>query len=111
MEETKILLQVLTLFIPIPVFWALFDQQGSRWTFQAQRTNGLVGGYLVKPDQMQLFNPMFILILIPLFDQFIYPQFAKINLLTKPLQRICVGGIITAMAFYISGLLELSLMV
>merc|ERR1719479_625487 len=53
-EETKVLLSVLTLFIPIPVFWALFDQQGSRWTFQAQRSNGLFGGYLIKPDQMQL---------------------------------------------------------
>lgn len=26
-EDTKILLRVLTLFLPLPVFWALFDQQ------------------------------------------------------------------------------------
>lgn len=37
LEDVKALLKVLYLFIPMPVFWALFDQQGSRWTFQAAR--------------------------------------------------------------------------
>ncbi len=36
-EDVKVLLKILYLFIPMPVFWALFDQQGSRWTFQAAR--------------------------------------------------------------------------
>ena len=76
-EDVKIMLRVLVIFIPLPVFWALFDQQGSRWTFQATRMNGQVGSYIIKPDQMQLFNPAFILILIPLFDQIVYPLFAK----------------------------------
>ncbi len=39
--------------------------------------NGAVGSYIIKPDQMQLVNPAFILILIPLFDTVIYPFFAK----------------------------------
>ena len=28
--------RVLLLFVPLPVFWALYDQQGSRWTFQVR---------------------------------------------------------------------------
>ena len=28
-EDTKILLKVLVLFLPLPVYWALFDQQVS----------------------------------------------------------------------------------
>lgn len=108
-EDTKILLRVLLLYLPLPVFWALFDQQGSRWTFQATRMNGQVGSYIIKPDQMQLVNPAFILILIPMFDQVIYPIFAKINFLVKPLQRITTGGILTAAAFFISGFVELEL--
>lgn len=39
--------------------------------------DGRIGGYVIKPDQMQLFNPVMILILIPLFDMVIYPAFAK----------------------------------
>ena len=110
-EDVKIALRVLVIFIPLPVFWALFDQQGSRWTFQATRMNGQVGSYIIKPDQMQLFNPAFILILIPLFDQIVYPLFAKINFLNKPLQRMVTGGVLTGCAYFISGFLELQLAV
>ena len=43
-RDTKYVLQILVLFIPIPAFWALFDQQGSRWTLQAISMDGhLVG--------------------------------------------------------------------
>jgi dipeptide/tripeptide permease len=33
-------LHVLVMFLPLPVFWALFDQQSSRWTLQATKMNG-----------------------------------------------------------------------
>jgi len=109
-EDVKILLRVLIIYLPIPVYWALFDQLGSRWTFQATRMNGSVGSWIVKPDQMQVLNPVMILFLIPLFDYAIYPFFAKYGLLKKPLQRMSVGGILTAAAFVISGFLELQMM-
>jgi solute carrier family 15 oligopeptide transporter 1 len=38
--ETKQLFRVLAVFIPFPLFWALFEQQGSRWIVQAKRMNG-----------------------------------------------------------------------
>jgi len=109
-EDVKILLRLLVLYIPIPVFWALFDQTGSRWTFQATRMNGVVGGVTVKPDQMQVINPVMILFLLPLFDKVIYPLFAKFGLLKKPLQKMVVGGMLTAASFVISGFLELNMM-
>ncbi|ETE66471.1 Solute carrier family 15 member 2 [Ophiophagus hannah] len=37
--EIKMVTRVLFLFIPLPMFWALFDQQGSRWTLQATKMN------------------------------------------------------------------------
>ena len=37
----------------------------------------MLGSYLIKPDQMQIVNPLLILALIPIFDQLIYPWFAK----------------------------------
>ncbi|XP_042891417.1 solute carrier family 15 member 2-like isoform X2 [Penaeus japonicus] len=108
-NDVKILLKILVLYIPLPFFWALFDQQGSRWTFQATRMSGDVGGWTIKPDQMQVINPFFILMLIPIFDSFVYPLLAKCNLLTKPLTRIFTGGVLAGVAFLISGFLELKL--
>lgn len=108
-EDVKCVCRVLLMYLPLPVWWALFDQTGSRWTFQATRMNGLIGSTVIKPDQMQVINPLLILFLIPLFDKLIYPAFAKFNLLKKPLQRMTAGGLLTATSFIISGFLELQM--
>lgn len=48
-KEVQILLKVLFMFVPTPIFWTLSDQQGSRWTLQAEKLNGdLVQNYFLK---------------------------------------------------------------
>lgn len=107
--DVKGLLSVLFLYLPLPLFWALFDQQGSRWTLQATRLDGSFLGYRIKPDQIQVINPFFIIGFIPLFEYVIYPLFAKFNFLTKPLQKITAGGLLAASSFFIAGFLQISI--
>ncbi|XP_055843113.1 peptide transporter family 1 isoform X2 [Episyrphus balteatus] len=106
--DVKVLLRVLLLYVPLPIFWALFDQQGSRWTFQATRMNGDMGGFTIKPDQMQMLNPLLILIFIPLYDVAFYPLLNLVGI-RRPLQKLTAGGILAGIAFTISGLVELKL--
>ncbi|XP_034255978.1 peptide transporter family 1 isoform X2 [Thrips palmi] len=107
--DIKAMLRVLLLFVPLPIFWALYDQQGSRWTFQANNMNGRIGSWVIKPDQMQVVNPLLILLFLPLFEGVVYPALNKARLLTRPLQKMATGGVIAAIAFIMSGLLELQL--
>ncbi|XP_015602452.1 solute carrier family 15 member 2 isoform X3 [Cephus cinctus] len=107
--DIKIVLAILFLYIPLPLFWSLFDQQGSRWTFQASRMNGTILGTQLLPDQMQVINPAIVLLLIPLFDKLIYPWFGNLQMLSSPLKRMIVGGVFAGLAFIMSGLLELKL--
>ncbi|XP_053624000.1 peptide transporter family 1-like isoform X2 [Plodia interpunctella] len=109
-EDVKALLRVLVLFIPLPVFWALFDQQGSRWTFQADRMDQDIGNWQLKADQMQVLNPLLILVFIPLFEVAIYPFLTWCRLIKKPLHKMIWGGILAACAFVISGIVELHLL-
>uniref|UniRef100_A0A6I8NYY1 Solute carrier family 15 member 2 n=1 Tax=Ornithorhynchus anatinus TaxID=9258 RepID=A0A6I8NYY1_ORNAN len=75
--EVKALMRMLVLYIPLPMFWALFDQQGSRWTLQATRMDGnVVSGW-----DSGMLNPLLILLFIPLFDLGLYP-----------LIQLCVGA-------------------
>lgn len=96
------------LYLPLPVFWALFDQQGSRWTFQATRLNGDIGFYDIKPDQMQVINPFLILTFIPLFEAVFYPLLSKIGI-RRPLQKLTIGGILAGIAFLLSAAVEFEL--
>lgn len=107
-DDVKVLMRVLFLYLPLPVFWALFDQQGSRWTFQATRMDGDMGSWDLKPDQLQVLNPLLILVFIPLYDVAFYPALRLIGI-RRPLQKLTMGGILAGIAFIISGIVELNL--
>uniref|UniRef100_H3AP32 Solute carrier family 15 member 2 n=1 Tax=Latimeria chalumnae TaxID=7897 RepID=H3AP32_LATCH len=104
--EIKMVGRVLFLYIPLPMFWALFDQQGSRWTLQATRMNADFGGFNIKPDQMQTLNPLLILIMIPIFDLGIYPLIKKCKINFTPLRKMTVGMVLAAVAFAVAGIVE-----
>lgn len=108
-NDIKATLKVLVLYIPLPVFWALYDQQGSGWTFQAVRMDGNIGFYTILPDQMQVINPFLILAFIPMFSYGVYPLFAKCNFLKTPLQRMVCGGFLAAVAFTVSAIISIAL--
>ncbi|KAH8387298.1 hypothetical protein KR093_006092, partial [Drosophila rubida] len=107
-DDVKVLMRVLFLYLPLPVFWALFDQQGSRWTFQATRMDGDMGSWDLKPDQLQVLNPLLILVFIPLYDVAFYPALRLVGI-RRPLQKLTMGGILAGIAFIISGIVELNL--
>ena len=107
-EDVKVLMRILVLYLPLPIFWALFDQQGSRWTFQATRMDGDMGSWDIKPDQLQVLNPLLILVFIPLYDVAFYPLLSMIGV-RRPLQKLTLGGILAGVAFVISGVVELNL--
>ncbi|XP_059826468.1 solute carrier family 15 member 1-like isoform X1 [Hypanus sabinus] len=107
--QIKMVLKVLFLYIPLPMFWALFDQQGSRWTLQAVTMNGNFGGIDIQPDQMQTVNPILILILVPVVDTIVYPLIAKCKLNFTPLRRMTVGMFLAAMAFIAAALVQVEI--
>ncbi|KAF0768203.1 peptide transporter family 1-like isoform X2 [Aphis craccivora] len=106
-SDIRSALDVIYLFIPFPFFWALFDQQGSRWTLQATLMNGRIDflSWTMKPDQMQVMNPLLVLLFIPFFETAVYPILAKIGI-KKPLQKIALGGFLAALAFVLSAVVQ-----
>uniref|UniRef100_A0A8K9V3T7 Solute carrier family 15 member 2 n=1 Tax=Oncorhynchus mykiss TaxID=8022 RepID=A0A8K9V3T7_ONCMY len=108
-HEIKMVLRVLVLYIPLPMFWALFDQQGSRWTLQATRMNMAFGStFVLKPDQMQMLNALLILVFVPIFDMVVYPLIGLCRINLTPLKKMAVGMIFAALAFGSATLVEVN---
>uniref|UniRef100_A0A3Q4H1C7 Solute carrier family 15 member 1a n=1 Tax=Neolamprologus brichardi TaxID=32507 RepID=A0A3Q4H1C7_NEOBR len=107
--QIKMVLKVLFLYIPLPMFWTLFDQKGSRWTLQATTMNGYFGTLVIQPDQMQTFNPILILTLVPIMDSVIYPLIKKCGFNFTPLKRMTVGMFLAAMAFVCAALVQVEI--
>jgi len=70
--------------------------------------DGDMGSWDIKPDQLQVLNPLLILIFIPLYDVALYPALKLVGI-RRPLQKLTMGGILAGIAFIISGVVELSL--
>ncbi len=104
--DVKVFCKIMLLYIPLPLFWALYDQQGSRWTSQAQQLNGRIGSVTIKPDQFQAVNPILIVLFVPIFDFVVYPVLAKCGLFKLQLQRMSAGLFLTVVAFLVSAFLE-----
>uniref|UniRef100_A0A8C7LCV4 Solute carrier family 15 member 1 n=1 Tax=Oncorhynchus kisutch TaxID=8019 RepID=A0A8C7LCV4_ONCKI len=98
--QVKMVLKVLFLYIPLPMFWTLFDQQGSRWTLQATTMDG---------NFVRTVNPILILALVPIMDSLVYPLIKKCHLNFTPLKRMTVGMLIAALAFVAAALLQLQI--
>ncbi|NWV66630.1 S15A1 protein, partial [Malurus elegans] len=96
--QTKMVLKVLFLYIPLPMFWALFDQQGSRWTLQATAMNG---DFIV--------NPVLIIIMVPVVDYVVYPLVKKCKINFTPLKKMTVGMFFASMAFVAAALVQVQI--
>ncbi|XP_068184513.1 solute carrier family 15 member 1 [Antennarius striatus] len=107
--QIKMVLKVLLLYTPLPMFWTLFDQKGSRWTLQATTMDGNFGLLVIQPDQMQTVNPILILTLVPIMDSLIYPLIKKCGLNFTPLKRMTVGMFLAAIAFVCAALVQLEI--
>ncbi|XP_019384039.1 PREDICTED: solute carrier family 15 member 1, partial [Crocodylus porosus] len=107
--QTKMVLRVLFLYIPLPMFWALFDQQGSRWTLQATTMDGDFGAIQIQPDQMQTVNPILIIVMVPVVDTVVYPLIKKCGISFTPLRRMTVGMFLAAMAFVAAALVQVQI--
>lgn len=107
-DDVKHLLSVMLLFLPVVLFWALYDQQGSTRVLQASHMDGRVGQLTILPDQMGVINPFLVILLLPLFEGVIYPCLAKCNIWTRHLRRMGWGGVLAVVSFVIAGLLQLA---
>ncbi|XP_051841326.1 solute carrier family 15 member 2 [Antechinus flavipes] len=108
-SEVKTLTRVLFLYIPLPMFWALMDQQGSRWTLQATRMNGNMGFFVFQPDQIQVLNPLLVLIFIPMFDLGIYPLVKKCGINLTSIRKIAIGMILASLSFAVAAAVEIKI--
>ena len=92
------LLKLTTIYAFVAVFWALFDQTGSSWVIQAENMDRRFLGITWLQSQIQVVNPMLVMILIPLFQFVIYPSVDKVFKLTA-IRKLSIGFFLTTASF------------
>ena len=101
--------RIALIYVFVAVFWSLYEQSGGEWVLQAEKMDRhytLFGhGFEVLSSQVQTINGIFILLLIPAFQYWVYPAINRVFPL-NPLRKIGLGMVITAVSFVISAWIE-----
>jgi len=104
-EHLKALANLLILVPFAAMFWALWQQNFSSWVIQADKMDRFLFGREWLPAQIQTVNPIFVLIMLPLFSYVIYPAAEKLVRVT-PLRKFGAGLFSLVIAFLIVGWIQ-----
>ncbi len=103
-------LKILSVFVFISMFWALFDQHSTTWIRQAELMDRqfLIFGweFEVLPSQTLAWNPLFVMILIPFTGFFLYPLLDRCGFAMTPLRRISLGMYVGFVSFVVVAMLQ-----
>jgi len=120
-DGVKAVYRVMAVFFFALAFWAVWDQNLSEWVLQAAKMNRYIPlgihqipffkhtlnlNFTILAGQVQTFNPIFLLIFIPVFNYWLYPYLDKKGLKTTPLRRLGTGLVLTALSFVIIALIQ-----
>jgi POT family proton-dependent oligopeptide transporter len=99
--------RLFVVYLFVAVFWSLWDQSsGGEWTLQARDLDLNILGFQLLPEQVQVVNPILILLLVPLFNYVVYPAINRFFALT-PLRKIGIGLFVMAASFVVIWWLQL----
>jgi proton-dependent oligopeptide transporter, POT family len=104
-EGIRVILRQGLIYLFVAVFWSLYLQTTSAWVLQAENMNLHWMGYHWKQSQVTAVNSALILIMIPLFNFWIYPAMDKLYKMT-PLRKVTIGMFVTALSFLMSAWIE-----
>ncbi len=112
-QGKKAIFNLSIMYIFISIFWSLFDQTGSSWVLQSEKMDRIVDLGFIKfellASQIQAINPLLIMLFIPLFTYFLYPQINKFFKMTA-LRKITIGMLLAGFSFVIVAVAETSIL-
>jgi len=105
-EAVRRVARIVIVFLPLLMFWALFDQQFSTWEVQAGECDLVVWGIHFEAGQINNLNAIFILVFVPLFTYGVYPGLERAGIRMTALRKMIAGMVLTVLSFVAAGLLE-----
>ncbi len=115
-EGVKAVLRILIVFALVTPFHSLFDQKATVWVEQAKHMAS--PGFTIDlgvmemrflPAQMQLFNPLLVMLLIPFNNLVLYPLLRRLGYEPTSLRRMTWGIGVAGAAWIIVAILQLQI--
>lgn len=101
-DELKRALVACRVFAFYPIYWVVYGQFSSNFVTQA----GQMNGHGIPNDLMQNFDPISIIVFIPLLETIVYPLMRRLKIPFRPINRIALGFIVASLAMMYAAIVQ-----
>ncbi|KAL4792256.1 POT family-domain-containing protein [Aspergillus venezuelensis] len=101
-EELKRALVACRVFAFYPIYWVVYGQFSSNFVTQA----GQMQGHGIPNDLMQNFDPISIIVFIPILESLVYPVLRRMRIRFRPISRISLGFIVASLAMMYAAIVQ-----
>ncbi|KAF2801839.1 PTR2-domain-containing protein [Mytilinidion resinicola] len=101
-EEVKRALLACKVFAFYPIYWVVYGQFSNNFVTQA----GEMRGHGIPNDLMPNFDPISIVVFVPILDMFVYPAMRKAKIPFPPINRITLGFWIGSLAMAYAAVIQ-----
>ncbi|PSN69745.1 putative MFS peptide transporter Ptr2 [Corynespora cassiicola Philippines] len=101
-DEVKRALVACQVFCFYPIYWVVYGQFSNNFVTQA----GQMEGHGIPNDLMQNFDPISILVFLPILDRIVYPLMRKAKIGFPPINRIVTGFWVASLAMAYAAVIQ-----
>ncbi|PLB37576.1 peptide MFS transporter [Aspergillus candidus] len=101
-DELKRALIACRVFCFYPIYWVVYGQFSNNFVTQA----GQMEGHGVPNDLMQNFDPISILVFIPILEMGVYPLLRRMRINFRPITRISLGFVVASLAMMYAAIVQ-----
>jgi len=101
-DELKRALVACRVFAFYPIYWVVYGQFSSNFVTQA----GQMEAHGIPNDLMQNFDPISIIVFIPILETCVYPIMRRLKIPFRPITRIALGFIVASLAMMYAAIVQ-----
>ncbi|KKK21638.1 hypothetical protein P175DRAFT_0500965 [Aspergillus ochraceoroseus IBT 24754] len=101
-DELKRALVACRVFCFYPIYWVVYGQFSGNFVTQA----GQMQGHGIPNDLMQNFDPISIIVFIPILESLVYPLLRRMHIRFRPITRISLGFIVASLAMMYAAIVQ-----
>ena len=101
-DEIKRALVACKVFGFYPFFWVVYMQFSNNFVTQA----GQMEGHGIPNDLMQNFDPISVIVFIPILELLVYPLLRRLRIPFLPITRIALGFVVVSMAMVYAAIVQ-----
>jgi POT family proton-dependent oligopeptide transporter len=101
-DELSRALKACRLFLFFPLYWMAWLQMMSNFISQA----GTMETHGIPNDVLTNLDPLTVIVMVPLLEQFIYPLLRRIGIALEPITRVTIGFVLIAIAMAYAAVLQ-----